>query len=848
MNKAEKKVNPSGIQLTVPRIVEQPSSAAAAFFMDTVLVLLAVFGAVGCSVTAFNLPILPVATILCTLLLSVLMAAVFHIRRYRFLFLFGLVLIFSAFLYLLRNEVQQGFLITVNRIIDTYAKYSGFTIWGYEVTAKAAQYPLLCTVFVLCAVFILAYFLCWAVVAQHSFLLTFSATFPFLIGSLLFGITPQFYAILLLALCWGTMIFMRLPTGDKQNFEKKHGSYRTGNNAAAVKSGLASLPVILLCFALILTLFPRQTYQRAKGVGDAKMNIIDNINKISLFDNNTMAGNSSHVDLRSTDSIQFTGETLLEVKIAEKYPVYLKGFTGSIYDGFGWNMLPDSDYTKIKERLGGMSVLNLSGEFSHRIGLPGNLRPNLYGVFVRNVRANRQCIYAPYNLVTTPKDITGVKYVNDAAIQSDTIFGIQEYSLYAYNLTGQNISYSPSDIYLYAVGDNIPQGPERQNYYDELNAYLNIQKSYATLDPAYLPEFYKSTVPTELMNVLSGDKKSFIQAEQDYRLFLYDKYTQLPAGIREKVKNLLIKQGMIKQYRSVSEMAAEVTGYLAKTCSYTLTPGKTPEGRDFTDYFLFENRKGYCVHFATAAVVMLRAMGVPARYAEGFIVTNEDYTQDGWAIIRDNRAHAWVEIYQPGFGWQPVEATSGFSVNERMIIDSNPQDYPFNNNLSESVPVSSAASGVVSSPVTSSEASSGLPSVAQSEVSSEKAAEPVPAKKPNTAFLTFLSIIAFLAVLMVAAVLKRKIVLARRSELFRLEDTNRAAIAIYDYLQKLIRFGGENSEEITDIALKARFSQHRISEEELKTMISYVEITKWKIYEGAPRIKQLLLQYFYNLI
>ncbi len=850
MNKSERKVNASGIQLAVPRIVGQPSSAAAGFVMNTVLVLLGVFGAVWCSVTAFGLPVLPAEAVLSTLVLSVLLAAVFHIPRYRSVFLFGLVLIFSAFVYLYRSEVRQGFLITVNRIIRTYAKYSGFEIQGYEVTAKAAQYPLLCTAFVLCAVFILAYFLSWAIVAQRSFLLAFSATFPFLLGSLLFGITPQFYAILLLSACWGTLIFMRLPAGDKQSFEKKHGSYRAGNNAAAAKSGLAALPIILLCFALILTLFPQQTYRRTEGAGALRTKIIDSINKISLFNSNTMAGNSSRVDLRTTGSIRFTGETMLQVKMAEQYPVYLKGFTGSVYDGSGWNILPDTDYTEINKKLDSLSALNLSWGFSSRIGFPSTLRPNQFGVFVKNIHANRQCIYAPYNLITTPKDISGVKYVNDAAIQASTLFGIQDYSLYAYNLTGQSIAHLPSDVYLYAVGSNIPQGSGRQSYYRALNAYLGTQKQFASLSSSNLPGFYKSTVPTALMDVLDGDKKSFIQEEQDYRLFLYDKYTQLPAGIRGRMQELLKKQGMIRQYHSVGEMTAAVTGYLAKTCSYTLTPGKTPQGRDFTDYFLFENHKGYCVHFATAAVVMLRAMGVPARYAEGFIVTNEDYknAQGGWADVRDNRAHAWVEIYQPGFGWQPVEATPGFSADEKTITDKNPQDYRFQNNLSESVPASSAASSAVSNQAAGSMAPSGLSSAAQSGVTSGKAAEPVPAKGGNAAVLTLLSVLALLAVLAGSAVLKRRIRLARRSELFGLEDTNRAAIGIYDYLQNLTRFGGEISEEITDLALKARFSQHRISGEERETMVSYAEATAKEIYEGLSKTKRLIFRYFYNLI
>ena len=85
--------------------------------------------------------------------------------------------------------------------------------------------------------------------------------------------------------------------------------------------------------------------------------------------------------------------------------------------------------------------------------------------------------------------------------------------------------------------------------------------------------------------------------------------------------------------------------------TYTLSPGMMPRGRDFVEYFLFENHKGYCMHFASAVVALLRSAGVPARYVEGYTVSRRDFNgRGGWADIPDSRAHAWAEIYLSGVG------------------------------------------------------------------------------------------------------------------------------------------------------------------------------------------------------
>lgn len=104
--------------------------------------------------------------------------------------------------------------------------------------------------------------------------------------------------------------------------------------------------------------------------------------------------------------------------------------------------------------------------------------------------------------------------------------------------------------------------------------------------------------------------------------------------------------------------------------TYTLAPTKTPdEGYDGVDNFLAITKEGYCVQFASAAVLMLRELGIPARYVEGYIVT--DFTrnigsassQRYSATVRDYNAHAWIEVYYDGIGWLNYETTPAYSAD-----------------------------------------------------------------------------------------------------------------------------------------------------------------------------------------
>lgn len=170
-------------------------------------------------------------------------------------------------------------------------------------------------------------------------------------------------------------------------------------------------------------------------------------------------------------------------------------------------------------------------------------------------------------------------------------------------------------------------------------------------------------------------------------------YLDVPRENRKAVDEFIEEAGI--QKGTAREVATQIKNYYQDNVPYTIRPGATPWRQDFINYFLQDNKKGYCAHFASAATLILRRMGIPARYCEGYaislnqvndngeLVENEKYSDhyDGYnelgetALIRvdatDADAHAWVEIYDETEGWIKFEVTpSGGLLDEEDDEDS----------------------------------------------------------------------------------------------------------------------------------------------------------------------------------
>lgn len=192
---------------------------------------------------------------------------------------------------------------------------------------------------------------------------------------------------------------------------------------------------------------------------------------------------------------------------------------------------------------------------------------------------------------------------------------------------------------------------------------LYIRGSGSTSEFSYSPAVYEYMKDYDGLQSMFGQDmtggQEGLALEPVYREYVYSHYTQVP----EETRQMLEGFSGLPQLDTLKEKVVYVRRQLHDACTYSLTPGELPSGRDFTEYFLTENKMGYCMHFATAATLMLRSLGVPARYVEGYIAVPGNFrgTDHGFeAVIRDHQAHAWAEIYLDGFGWVPVEMTPAY--------------------------------------------------------------------------------------------------------------------------------------------------------------------------------------------
>ncbi|MFA5308687.1 MAG: transglutaminase domain-containing protein [Dehalococcoidales bacterium] len=144
-------------------------------------------------------------------------------------------------------------------------------------------------------------------------------------------------------------------------------------------------------------------------------------------------------------------------------------------------------------------------------------------------------------------------------------------------------------------------------------------------------------------------------AGDDYPGYIRDYYLQLPPDYSEAVRLLSenITAGAATPYAKVLAVVDYLAGF-----PYEAIIDAPPEGTDGVSYFLFTEKRGFCLYFASAMAVMLRTIDVPARLVVGYL-PGEPGDERGTYILRDWHYHAWAQVYFPGYGWVNFEATPG---------------------------------------------------------------------------------------------------------------------------------------------------------------------------------------------
>ena len=151
----------------------------------------------------------------------------------------------------------------------------------------------------------------------------------------------------------------------------------------------------------------------------------------------------------------------------------------------------------------------------------------------------------------------------------------------------------------------------------------------------------------------AGLDKKFI----DYYTFMprnqeYNRIRDLAAQITKDAKTPVDKMVAIRNYFTGKDQFGQP---LFRYSDNPGIPGLPSASK--LNYFLFENRKGYCAYFAGATLFLLRSLGIPSRIAAGFLTVDRSSKNPGWYWFYADQAHAWVQLYFPGYGWIDFDTT-----------------------------------------------------------------------------------------------------------------------------------------------------------------------------------------------
>lgn len=508
--------------------------------------------------------------------------------------------------------------------------------------------------------------------------------------------------------------------------------------------------------------FPKEKYEEpelVKNIRTEVLNLTDQLRYKKKKVNTLPKGN-----LTLADTWETTEETALRVTMSEPESLYLRGYVGSVYEGDCWQPLTSEVYYENQALFYWLNEWGMSGN-TQLSALRGKLEDSDLEegetiLSIENVNADSEYIYIPYEWKGFEKTTELVNGAGESALRSRKFMGSRSYSY---------------------------------------RSAKNLVKDFP--QAAALSYLYRKENPTE----------QYTEAESYYNVFVYENYTKLPSGVQTLLSKELGYAGEAEEehadYRSV---ITKIRNYLDKNVTYGAYAEKLPQGDDFLSFFLTEGKIGNAVHYATAATLMFRYYGIPARYAEGYLITPEDVVgteRDCVIELSGERGHAWTEIYVDGLGWVPIEMTPEY------------YDVMEQPDLTKGLQTDSA---VVIRPPQEMEQE-------QEEKSSEALKEHLSQIFLNVGkwILWLLIGFDFLCLLVFFYLcLRRMIANLRRSRRFHSKDRRLSIRSMAGYIERIVQvMNGELSEEAEKyyrnaqrIGQKAAFSLHKMSVEEQKAV------------------------------
>ena len=477
-------------------------------------------------------------------------------------------------------------------------------------------------------------------------------------------------------------------------------------------------------------------------------------------------------DLLQYAPLADAGMPMLQLSMDHPEKLYLRGYTGEVYEESAWKKADDSTY------------INGAPLFStlHKQGFYGQ-------TLIANAAAATQTAPEAVSLRITPAD------------------ACREYLYTPYALADTSVL-DPLQI-----GDaGVIAGYSRK---DSANESESITVSYL---PGSLPTWY--TAELALADAESADTAvDYLRLEQAYSDYVNAHDRQLSEEAASVCAELFGTEAAERHLADILNLVREKLGDGYAYDPYTdpvLYAGDEDVVKAFADI-----RRGGSVHFATSAVLMLRYLGVPARYVEGYLLTAEEaaaYPAGEDITLTTAHAHAWAEFYLRGIGWVPFETTPGY-------IDQN-----------EISQVTAMAENARTSAGES-------PLYAQTEVvyvsglhgsanSSENARKPLFFWRNEYLLFILIGIIVFLVVLILAGLASRRHAFQKTMDTIRkAKDNGDYATAIsleYAYASMLMREASISDApgltQMKSLNDEARFSTHTFTDEQVDMAADFTDI------------------------
>lgn len=685
----------SGVQFNLMvELVSKGGQSAGTFdfTMEVLLTVLSVAGMLFSFTTAFQIPTAQLSIII-FIILSSLLSVVVCRKAYKGIAC--LVLIVGLVYYF--KPVTNGFFAIADIVSAQINNYYQVNILAFGVKDNAAGSFLTFTAVVLS--FLTAYVISGK--GNRIFYTILAAVFvilPFAVGNVPNGLALAVFSISSIAV---------------------YGNGFRSQPDIRMRVKLILMAGTAALFILITIIYPEEQYKEQIKVEKIKNDFQDGIQSLvegdllnELFNTNLFSlgkiakGGLSNGKLGEVSEVSFTKREVMKVVVPESADskFYLRGYIGSEYTKKGWKELKSSTNKQYEQMVQqyGVNSANMAPLIKSLWKKVLELGPDTtiaedfkmikrslsetnhsdkddfapYTISVKNSNQRDKTVYAPYDALNLSSIKENGQLSADGIESGDN--GYTYETMYSWNQLQMVLLENKKRSVNY-------------NFADCLVAIIRFNDSRRTLYEEYVGkplEVFLDDGDTRYQNIRSTvetivEIDAYMKNEKYYNEFVKAAYTVMPdAGAEIAVQRfqewcdsnyeLYIravnqnKPYSNKNLKDIRIAVMQVNTFMHGNAEYSLSPGSLPKGKDFVDYFLFEGKKGYCSYFATAATILFRSLNIPARYVEGYVVTDGDCLNaknDGvnrYISIRDTNAHAWVEVYVDGTGWVPVEVTPGY--------------------------------------------------------------------------------------------------------------------------------------------------------------------------------------------